>query len=799
MAHAPKLPAFEFAVCGIDKSLPAELAQEIFGQAEAEKDKKLGLTLIPAFQLAYQGYPWKESDKYKEGSDPSKRRYGGLSYPAFYEIREFQKSAPLAQCSFHLNQTGDYPYVENILKGADNEKKLVKELIDQYKAHHIQINLSADGVPGDLFMDPEMMKQPLENIRNLCREHEDTIFVIPFTKKKGRDGSLVDSSIFINALLAKDPPKNLCVFYDSSAGTGKEPDKAPELPDNYPRNQDQPVGFTGGIDPSNVKRWLDQYLARANQFGCNLLSDAQSGFRQGGDRGKPIDERLLRLLIKGVRQWCFDRTEIAKAQKTPLEVDVEATYGKEVLESVWSIWFDEALPQVDTIKKDFFLKLAESSPQFQKDAHPDDHDRHLREQLCKLILYCPEVWYEVVTNRPRPSGAKTNFQAIGVAFDASSRLRRAGLEYYHKKLTNRFHTGYDAAWDTPGVFFIEGGEKSKNTASESDGISPKMYDLTIAELNMKEKGTNRLRVVTVADTHAVHAYVPLPEGDLLVHAGDMCYEESRSYEGDKVDKWVAAHPLEKRENVEEFFEWFEKEPFMLKDVLTWMGKVGNFEHRILIGGNHDYILEKLELIDLSIAKDLCKKYNVTLLSTKQDPLKLIFKRAGTQIHVWGSGISAMSVVEAKDPRRAVKSGNVAYQVGAESQHEFEKEIAHLKHVEKGKIDIILTHAPPEGVLNGKKGKTFMAINDLIKDKEPKLYVCGHAHNESDLKKGRFEKMGKTLGVNACILGVWNQLHGRIVVVDLPVTPLPVHLSVLDYLKTLCYDDKSDRRAEVLEN
>lgn len=45
----------------------------------------------------------------------------------------------------------------------------------------------------------------------------------------------------------------------------------------------------------------------------------------------------------------------------------------------------------------------------------------------------PETWFEVITGKPCPADAKNDFSIIGVAFDSSSRLRRAGVEYYHDR------------------------------------------------------------------------------------------------------------------------------------------------------------------------------------------------------------------------------------------------------------------------------------------------------------------------------------------------------------------------------
>jgi len=67
-----------------------------------------------------------------------------------------------------------------------------------------------------------------------------------------------------------------------------------------------------------------------------------------------------------------------------------------------------------------------------------------------------------------------------------------------------------------------------------------------------------LRVVCISDTHGDHQQVDLPEGDVIVHAGD-----------------ISAHGTSSD----------------LDDFLNWFGKQ-NFKHKLFIAGNHDTFLEQ---------------------------------------------------------------------------------------------------------------------------------------------------------------------------------------------------------------
>jgi Icc-related predicted phosphoesterase len=67
-----------------------------------------------------------------------------------------------------------------------------------------------------------------------------------------------------------------------------------------------------------------------------------------------------------------------------------------------------------------------------------------------------------------------------------------------------------------------------------------------------------MKLVLIADTHEKHNAVQLPEGDVLVHAGDL------TYRGDF-------------QAVLEATNWLRRQPF---------------KHKILVAGNHDFLFEE---------------------------------------------------------------------------------------------------------------------------------------------------------------------------------------------------------------
>ena len=63
-----------------------------------------------------------------------------------------------------------------------------------------------------------------------------------------------------------------------------------------------------------------------------------------------------------------------------------------------------------------------------------------------------------------------------------------------------------------------------------------------------------MKIVAISDTHGKHRELTLPDGDLIIHAGDFCHYGSQS-------------------DLEDFLSWY---------------KMLDYQTKILIGGNHDF-------------------------------------------------------------------------------------------------------------------------------------------------------------------------------------------------------------------
>lgn len=69
-----------------------------------------------------------------------------------------------------------------------------------------------------------------------------------------------------------------------------------------------------------------------------------------------------------------------------------------------------------------------------------------------------------------------------------------------------------------------------------------------------------MRLICLADTHNLHHEIPIPDGDILIHAGDCTDGGTRN-------------------ETENFLEWFSSQPH---------------KYKVLVPGNHDFYFEKAD-------------------------------------------------------------------------------------------------------------------------------------------------------------------------------------------------------------
>ena len=183
-----------------------------------------------------------------------------------------------------------------------------------------------------------------------------------------------------------------------------------------------------------------------------------------------------------------------------------------------------------------------------------------------------------------------------------------------------------------------------------------------------------MKIVAISDTHGMHRRLDgkIPEGDLLIHAGDLTRHGSR---GEFVD----------------FCEWFAEQPHT---------------HKLFIAGNHDKYLEE----DAAQADYYINKFGLTYLKDSSVTIdgQIFYGSPRTpQYYNW----SFMSV-----------RGNSIKRYWDNIPDNTDVLITHGPPLGQG--DLV---PPYPGVSKFPRSAGCLQLLLRIKEVKPKVHICGHIH------------------------------------------------------------------------
>jgi predicted phosphohydrolase len=211
-----------------------------------------------------------------------------------------------------------------------------------------------------------------------------------------------------------------------------------------------------------------------------------------------------------------------------------------------------------------------------------------------------------------------------------------------------------------------------------------------------------LRIVSLSDTHEQHAKVIVPDGDVLIHAGDWTYQ--------------GAIPA-----VANFAHWIKQLPH---------------KYKCVIGGNHELTLETPAR---PIVLNLLQEADITYLENSHCEIN--------GLKIYGSPCS---------PRFNDWAWN------RDRGEQIAREWAKIPD----DVNILITHSPPYGILDDTTHNGHQGCKDLLvrikQLKELKLSIHGHLHKNG----GRIIVQNGVKFVNAAVLNDNYKLVNSPVVIDL---------------------------------
>lgn len=177
------------------------------------------------------------------------------------------------------------------------------------------------------------------------------------------------------------------------------------------------------------------------------------------------------------------------------------------------------------------------------------------------------------------------------------------------------------------------------------------------------------------------------------------------------------------------FTMFSRSLETVEDFNNWLGDLGH-RHKLIVPGNHEFFLQP-DLNRTSLLTNATVLVNETVVI---DGLRF-----------WGSPVTPLlgSVFGIASPKERLQ---------------------HWSGMPD--LDILITHGPPFGVLDRSSEQDEpmgdAELLDVVRKRQPLLHVFGHVH-------GAYGQVsiGKTLFVNAAMLGVHGSLKHGPVVIRLP--------------------------------
>lgn len=183
-----------------------------------------------------------------------------------------------------------------------------------------------------------------------------------------------------------------------------------------------------------------------------------------------------------------------------------------------------------------------------------------------------------------------------------------------------------------------------------------------------------MKCVAISDTHGKHHSVFIPEGDVIIHCGDITRKSNLS-------------------EITDFIEWF--------------GGL-NFQYKILVAGNHDRFIgkRKPEFFELISANKISYLEN-TLVRVNG------FTVFGSPYTLNYAGIGVFTYFDNPEAERI------------------------WSHIPE-KVDILVTHAPPRGFRDFSRAENKNAGCQVLREKvlsvKPRFHVFGHIHESYGIEQ-----------------------------------------------------------------
>ena len=204
-----------------------------------------------------------------------------------------------------------------------------------------------------------------------------------------------------------------------------------------------------------------------------------------------------------------------------------------------------------------------------------------------------------------------------------------------------------------------------------------------------------MRIVAVADTHLFHGELAMPDGDVFVHAGDLC-------RGGDLDE--------------------------LREAAAWIAALPH-RHKIVVAGNHDWSLAPCD----PRPRALCRACRARGAPAPAPGAPCTGDPAAAREALAGAGVTYLEDAGATldDVRFWGSPWQPAFHDWAFNLPRGAPLAAVWSRIPAG-VDVLVTHGPPEGIgdrspVGGRAGCADLRAR--VAEVAPRLHVFGHIHQD----------------------------------------------------------------------
>lgn len=182
-----------------------------------------------------------------------------------------------------------------------------------------------------------------------------------------------------------------------------------------------------------------------------------------------------------------------------------------------------------------------------------------------------------------------------------------------------------------------------------------------------------MRIVCLSDTHGMHAQLKVPDGDILLHAGDFT-------------------------NIGSMVEFI--------DFNNWLRSLPH-KHKVFIAGNHDFLFERNKAEDIEARVGGFGGIYLQDAEVTVNGIRIYGSPWTPQFYSWAFMLDRYG--EIKEKWDKIPAG----------------------------LDILMTHGPPLSILDKNNASMECGCYDLgqrVLEVKPTLHVFGHIHESYGTKK-----------------------------------------------------------------